>query len=226
MMPSWSQCLTLYVAVCANKPFINAGIMNLFVNNIWATTSFASSQCVLDEATSLFLWCPADRQSTVFQEKDDEVIRANIAARMGTNKGKAAEEVPLLANCTCLMDLVSALLFMSSAARTCCNEVEDHAPALPWLLDFAASTISTEEIEDTFVDQALREELLSHYLLHELQDIFRAYVKGVTHYKQKLMANHNSCVRSLTWNAAARAIMDLPRKIQMLVNVPISKASY
>ena len=58
---SWSQRPNLYQAVRANKPFINGGIMNLFVNNIWATTSFASSQCALDEATSLFLWCPADR---------------------------------------------------------------------------------------------------------------------------------------------------------------------
>ena len=53
--PSWSQCPHLYQAVRANKPFINAGIMNLFLNNIWATTSFASSQCALDAATSLFL---------------------------------------------------------------------------------------------------------------------------------------------------------------------------
>ena len=31
-----------------------------------------------------------------FQEKDGDVIRANIAASMSTNKGKAAEAVPLL----------------------------------------------------------------------------------------------------------------------------------
>ena len=43
-VPSWSQCPNLYQAVRANKPFINGGIMNLFANNIWATTSFASSQ--------------------------------------------------------------------------------------------------------------------------------------------------------------------------------------
>ena len=100
LVPSWSQCPDLYKAVRADKPFINANIMNLFVNNIWATTSFASSQCALDAATSLFLWCPADRRSAVFQVKEDEVIKADMAARLGTNKGKAAEDVPLLARCT------------------------------------------------------------------------------------------------------------------------------
>ena len=59
--PSWSQCSSLYSAMRTNKPFINIRIMNMFVNNVWATTSFASSQCALNEATSLFLWCPADR---------------------------------------------------------------------------------------------------------------------------------------------------------------------
>ena len=62
---------------------------------------------------------------------------------MGTNKGKAADEVPLLSKCTCLLDVVSALLFMSAAARTFFNKMEDHAPTLAWLLDFATSTIFT-----------------------------------------------------------------------------------
>ena len=220
--PSWSQCSHLYQAVRANKPFINASIVNLFVNNIWATTSFASSQCALDAATSLFLCCPADRRSAVFQVKEDEVIKADMAAHLGTNKGKAAEGVPLLARCTYLLDVVSALLFMSAAARICCDEVEDTAPALPWLLDFAASTIFMEEIEDTFVAQAPREELLSHYLLHELQEIFRVYVKGVTHFRQKSMVTHNGCVKLSNWTAAARAIMELPRKIEMLANADLN----
>ena len=221
-VPSWSQYPNLYQAVRANKLFINGGIVNLFMNNIWAAASFASSQCALDEAMSLYLWCPGNMQSAVFQEKDGDVIRANIAARMGTNKGKAAKEVPLLPNCTCLMDVVSELLLISAAARLCYNEVEDHVPALPWLLDFTASTIATEEIEDTLSDQAHREELLRRYLLHELQEIFCAYVKGVTHYKQKSMVNNNSCVRSSTWNTAATAIMDLPRKIKRLVNANLN----
>ena len=217
-VPSWSQCSDLYKAVRADKPFINANIMNLFVNNIWATTSFASSQCALDAATSLFLWCPADRHSTVFKEKEDEVFKAGMAARLGTNKGKAGGDVPLLARCTCLLDVVSALLHMSAAARLCCEEVGDHAPALPWLLDFAASTIATEDIEDTFSDQASREELLSHYLLHELQEIFRAYVRGATHYRQRAMADKYNCVLSSTWTTAARAIMNLPHRIDVLVS--------
>jgi len=100
--------------------------------------------------------------------------------------------------------------------------VEDHAPALPWLLDFAANTITKEEIEDKLADQAHREKLLSHYLLHELQEIFRAYVKGVTHHRQQSMANNNSCVRSSTWNTAARAIMDLPREIERHVNADLN----
>ena len=129
--------------------------------------------------------------------------------------------VPLLARCTCLLDVVSALLFMSAAALLCCHEVGDHGPALPWLLDFAASTIATEEIEDTFAEQAPREELLSHYLLHELQEIFRAYVKGATHYRQRAMADKHNCVLSSTWTAAARAIMNLPHKIDMLVSADL-----
>ena len=111
---------------------------------------------------------------------------------------------------------------MSAAARICCDEVDNHAPALPWLLNFAASTIFTEEIKDTFVDQAPREELLSHYLLHEFQEIFHAYVNGVTHFKQKLMVTHNSCVKSSNWNAAAGAIMDLPQKIEMLAHADLN----
>ena len=72
------------------------------------------------------------------------------------------------------MDVVTALLFMSAAARAFFNEMEDHAPALPWLLDFAVSTIYTEDIQDAVAEKALKEELLSHYLLDELQEIFRA----------------------------------------------------
>ena len=60
--------------------------------------------------------------------------------------------------------------------------MENHTPAC--LIDFAASTITTEEIEDKLVDQAHREELFSHYLLHKLQKIIHAYVKGDTHYRQ------------------------------------------
>ena len=89
---------------------------------------------------------------------------------MGTNKGKAADEVPLLAKCTSLLDVVSALLFMSAAARSFFNEVEDHAPTLAWLLDFAASTIFTDEIQEALAENALKEELLSHYLLRKLQE--------------------------------------------------------
>lgn len=100
--------------------------------------------------------------------------------------------------------------------------MKDHAPALPWLLDFAASTITKEEIEDKLADQAHMDELLSHYLLHELQEIFRAYVKGVTRYRQQSMANNNSCIRSSTWNTAARAIMDLPREIERHVNADLN----
>ena len=153
----------------------------MFVNNVWATSSFATSECALDEAMNLFLWCPADRRSAVFQEKDKEVHRANNAALMGTNKGKVAKEVPLLFRCTCLLDMVSALLFMSAAARTLFNEVEDHAPTMAWLNDFAASTIFTEEIQDALAEKSLKEELLSHYPLHELQEISCAYVKDATH---------------------------------------------
>ena len=90
------------------------------------------------------------------------------------------------------------------------------------LLDFAASAIFTDDIEDMFVAQGPREELLSHYLLHELQEIFRGYVKGVTYYKQKSMVTYNSCVKSDNWNAAARAIMNLKRKIEMLANADLN----
>ena len=65
-VPEWSQCPHLYQAVRANTPFINAGITNLFLNNVWPNTSFASSQYDLEKATSLFLWCPADRRSPAF----------------------------------------------------------------------------------------------------------------------------------------------------------------
>lgn len=72
-VPSWSRCSHVYSAVRTSKPFINTRIMSMFVNNVWATSSFASSEYVLDKAMSLFLWCPADRRSAVFQEKDKEL---------------------------------------------------------------------------------------------------------------------------------------------------------
>ena len=40
-----------------------------------------------------------------------------------------------------LLDVVSALLFMSAAARTVFLEVKEHLPALSWILDFAAGTV-------------------------------------------------------------------------------------
>ena len=220
--PNWSQCPHLYQAVRANTPFINAGITNLFLNNIWPNTSFASSQHDLEKATRLFLWCPADRRSPAFQAQEEAVLKTDQAERMCTNKDKAAESIPLLASCTCLLDVVSALLFMSAAARICCDEVEDSAPALPWLLDFAASTICTPVIEDMFTNQGPKEELLSHYLLHVLQEIFRNYIIGVTNYKQKQRVTQNGCVFSTNWDMAARAIMLLPDKIEMLVTADLS----
>ena len=36
------------------------------------------------------------------------------------------------------------------------------------------------------------------------------------------MVSNNSCVRSSTWNTAARAIMDLPRKIERHVNADLN----
>ena len=150
------------------------------------------------------------------------MLKADQAERLGTNKGKAAESIPLLASCICLLDVVSALLTMSAAARICCDEVEDTAPALPWLLDFAASTIFTPDIEDMFTNQGTKEELLSHYLLHALQEIFRGYINGVINYKQKKLVTHNGCVFSTNWDIAARAIMLLPEKIEMLVTADLN----
>ena len=36
------------------------------------------------------------------------------------------------------------------------------------------------------------------------------------------MVTYNSCVKSANWNAAARAIMDLPLKIEMLANADLN----
>ena len=70
---TWSNCPHMYRTVQTSKPFMNNAIMNLFVHNVWTTSPFTSKDCAIDDATSLFLRCPADRKSAAFQEKESKM---------------------------------------------------------------------------------------------------------------------------------------------------------
>ena len=210
----WVHNEELYNTVADKTPFINGFFVGLFINNLWSPVSFTSSKCDLSKNMNIFLWCPADQQSQQYAKEEDAVVTEQNDARMNQGKAKIGHRVPLLAKCTEARDVISALLWMAAAVVTITNEVKDYAPALGYLCDMAANVVHDRAMRIILSEEAEREELLCHLLLHELQKLLSDYIRESVHHNHKRTAVSDGYVSSTPFNKAVEAICDLDRRMQ------------
>ena len=101
-----------------------------------------------------------------------------------------------------------------SHSRTITREVKDYAPALGLLCDIAANVVHTRDMRTILSDEAEREELLCHLLLHELQELFSDCTCESVNHNHKRTADSEGYVSSKPFNKAVLAICALQKRMQ------------
>ena len=133
---------------------------------------------------------------------------------MSQGKATIGKNVPVLAKCKEARDVISALLWMTAAVVTITNEVKDYAPALGYLCDMAANVVHDRDMRTILSEEADREELLCHLLLHELQKLFRVYIRESVNHNHKKTVATTGYVSSKPFNKAVLAICGLQKRMQ------------
>ena len=210
----WVHSEELYAMVIDKKPSVNSTFVGLFINNIWSPLNFTSDRCDLSKSMHLFLWCPADQQSQQYSKEEGDVVTEQNDTRMSQGKAKVGHNVPVLAKCTDAQDLILALLWMAAAVVTITREVKNYAPAFGLLCDMAANVVHTRDMRIILSDEAEREELLCHLLLHKLQKLFCDYIRESINHNHKRTSDTKGYVSSKPFNKAVLAICDLQKRMQ------------
>ena len=78
----------------------------------------------------------------------------------------------------------------------------------------AANVVHARAMRTVLSDEAEREELLCHLLLHELQKLFSDYIRESVNHNHKRTADTEGYASSKPFNKTVLAICDLQKRIQ------------
>ena len=191
-------------------PFINPTFFQYWSNLTPIHTTYDSPECDLQGGDNLFLFCPANRNLKAYSEAIIQSTSIVKQSALGNRRVKLDEEVPIVARCSNVDDIIYALLHKAAACGMMAQPAEGKVSQYVFLIECMVKHLNETGLRESMASDNTKERVRAHYLLNELERILQLFTKLITQFKIVDDATRNNVVSSLPFKTALRRIMHLP----------------